>query len=149
MKNKIKFAIPFINAALIFAGCAALYNTYVTWVEQGKFSLSLAAVTIICGFAGFFLSYSGKGSKKRNIISAVLGAGIAEAVFWGCTIVINTVIGKGQLNRLAGNIAVAAIIVLYGIVSVLTYRNHMLREDAKEMRPVREKVFYEFADRYL
>lgn len=33
----------------------------------------------------------------------------------------------------------------------ITYENsdHMLREDAAEMRPVREKVFYEFADRYL
>ena len=130
MKNKIKFLIPVINTALLFAGCAALYNTYVTWVEQGKFFLSLAAVTLICGFAGFFLSYSGKGSKKRNIISAVLGAGVSEVIFWGCTIVINTVIGKGQLNDLAGNIAVAAIIVLYGIVSVLTYKN--LNTDKKK-----------------
>ena len=34
---------------------------------------------------------------------------------------------------------------------LITYENsdHMLMEDAKEMRPVREKVFYEFADRYL
>lgn len=126
----MKFAIPVINAALLFAGCAALYNTYVTWVEQGKFFLSLAAVTLLCAFAGFFLSYSGKGSKKRNIISAVLGAGIAEAIFWACTIVINTVIGKGQLNGLAGNIAVAAVIVLYGIVSVLTYKN--LNTDKKK-----------------
>ena len=130
MKNKIRFAIPVINAALVFESCAALFRTYVAWVEQGKFFLSLAAVTLVCGFAGFFLSYSGNGSKKRNIISAVLGAGIAEAVFWGCTIVINTVIGKGQLNRLAGNIAVAAIIVLYGIVSVLTYKN--LNTDKKK-----------------
>lgn len=35
--------------------------------------------------------------------------------------------------------------------ALITYENsdHMLMEDAKEMRPVREQVFYEFAERYL
>ena len=34
---------------------------------------------------------------------------------------------------------------------LITYENsdHMLVEDAKEMRPVRAKTFFEFADRYL
>ena len=123
MKNKIRFVIPVITAALLFAGCVALFRTYVAWVDQGKFILSLAAVTLICSFAGFFLSYSGNGSKKRNILYAVGGAAAAEVIFWGFGIVINTLIGKGALNKLAGNIAVAVIIVLYGIVSVLTYKN--------------------------
>ncbi|MCQ2462622.1 MAG: SGNH/GDSL hydrolase family protein [Clostridia bacterium] len=123
MKSKIRYAVPVINAALIVLSCAALFKTYVAWVDQGKFILSLAAVTLICGFAGFFLSYSGNGSKKRNILYAVGGAAAAEVIFWGFGIVINTLIGKGGLNKLAGNIAVAVIIVLYGIVSVLTYKN--------------------------
>ena len=63
--KKIRFAVPLINAALIFAGCAALYNTYVTWVEQGKFFLSLAAVTIICGFAGFSFHIQVKAQRKE------------------------------------------------------------------------------------
>ena len=124
MKNKIKLIIPVINAALIFLSCAALFKTFVAWVDQGKFLLSLVFVTAVCAFAGFFLSYTGKNaSKKRNILYAVGGAAAAEVIFWGFSIVINTIIGKGALNKLACNIAVAVIIVLYGVVSVLTYKN--------------------------
>ena len=124
MKNKIKLIIPVINAALIFLSCAALFKTFVAWVDQGKFLLSLVFVTAVCAFAGFFLSYTGKNaSKKRNILYAVGGAAAAEIVFWSFSIVINTIIGKGGLNKLACNIAVAVIIVLYGVVSVLMYKN--------------------------
>lgn len=124
MKKKLVFTVPVINTVLLFLSCAALFKTFVAWVDQGKFLLSLVFVTAVCAFAGFFLSYTGKNAlKKRNILSAVIGAGAGEVIFWSCAIVINTVIGKGALNKLAANIAAAVIIVLYGIVSVLTYKN--------------------------
>lgn len=122
--KKLRFIVPVINAVLIILSCAALFKTFVKWVDQGQFILSFVFVTAAGAFAGFFLSHTGKNaSKKRDILYAVGGAAIVEIVFWSFAIVVNTIIGKGALNKLAANIAVAVIIVLYGIVSVLTYKN--------------------------
>ncbi len=111
----IRAVLMLLSAALSIIGLLYFKGEYVWWGNI-PMVVFLSAVFILGSgiLAGIYASK--KGSKKRIALFFTVSAIIAGLIFWGITFFVNMVIGKGQLNSLAADIATGAGYVYFGLL---------------------------------
>lgn len=109
----IKTAIILGGAALGIVGIIFFRGEYLAWDNIPLlFILTFISMLGSSILAAAYSLLTGKGSKKKAVVSAVIAAAVFAALQWGITFFINVIIGKEQLNVLAADTA-SFILLIY------------------------------------
>ncbi len=127
-KHLILSAVFAAGLAAVLGGMYGFYEQYLDWSNMVLlvvcFALSLIGTVILTVLTGII----GERKKASKIVgSCFLTAGIYSALLWGLTFLINVVIGKEQLNRLAISITTAVLLIFtlaLSIAALVKFRIH-------------------------
>ncbi len=113
-----KSALSVFGAVTGIVGLYYFKGEFVWWGNIPMvFTLSALYMLGCALLAGVFAS--GRKNKTKTAVFSVVSALIACFIIWGITFIINTLIGKGQLNTLAADTATAAGFLYFGLLAAL------------------------------
>lgn len=114
----VKAALTVLAVIFSVVGLYYFKGEYVWWGNIPMVVFLSAIFIIGCALlAG--VAVSGKKNKAKTAVCSLLSALIAGGILWGITFFINMVIGNGNLNTLAADVATACGYLFFGILLAL------------------------------